>query len=199
MPATLTVDLETAKLDARLELAGIPATAPTYTIERASVESGNTAGVRGAVNAPTGGDTSIVVRDYEAPFNLDLVYTASLYDVDGAVVETVSVPFRIDWEECESWLVDLARPTNSLPLVIQSMTELTYDMPAGVHRVLGRRAPGPLHPAGMDTIDRAHRPDRHAQRARPGPQPARHRLPAAPANVAGPRHRQPLPRRHRVR
>ena len=47
----------------------------------------------------------------------------------------------VAYGECPAWLVDLARPTNSLPAVIESMRELNFDAPAGVHRVLERRAP----------------------------------------------------------
>jgi hypothetical protein len=37
--------------------------------------------------------------------------------------------------------VDLARPTNSLQVVIESLAELAYSVPSGIFRVLDRRTP----------------------------------------------------------
>jgi hypothetical protein len=108
----------------------------TVTLERRSSQSGNVAGVRGWIERDVSGTTVAMARDWEAPFDVDLVYTATLSD--GTVATGT---FRIDYHACEAWLVDLARPTNSLPLVIESMSTLDYALPVGVHRVLDRRAP----------------------------------------------------------
>jgi len=135
---SLTATLEAARLAARLDVVAIPAGADTYTIERTS-PSGATTGVRGAVAAPVSG-TRALVRDYELPLDTDVTYTVTIVD-GGAVVDTATVTFRIDYDQCEAWLVDLARPTNSLPVVIERMQELDFDAATGVHRVLNRRAP----------------------------------------------------------
>jgi hypothetical protein len=108
----------------------------TVTLERRSSQSGNVAGVRGWIERDVSGTTVAMARDWEVPFDVDLVYTATLSD--GTVATGT---FRIDYHACEAWLVDLARPTNSLPLVIESMSTLDYALPVGVHRVLDRRAP----------------------------------------------------------
>jgi len=135
---SIALSLDSARQAVRIALGGIPAGADTFTIERTS-PSGNVAAVRGAKDAPVTGATAIV-RDYEAPFDLDLVYTATAYD-GATVVGTASATFRIDYGECPAWLVDLARPTNSLVVTIESLRELAYGVAAGVHRVLARRAP----------------------------------------------------------
>ena len=138
MALTITVTLEPARAAARIDLAGL--TGATYTIAR-TAPSGNVAGVRGHVGAPVP-SAEVVARDYEVPLNLDVVYTATAYDGAGAVLEAVTAPaFRVDWLLCESWLCDLARPTNSLPLVIGSLDALTFAFASGVHLVLDRRAP----------------------------------------------------------
>jgi hypothetical protein len=135
---TLTVALEPERLNTRLTLAGIPAGSDTFTIERTS-PSGHTAGVRGAVDAPVTG-TSEIVRDYEAPFDIALTYKATVYD-GATVVGTVSATFTVTFDECEAWFVDLARPTNSLELVVENLNELDFASAVGVHRILNRRAP----------------------------------------------------------
>ena len=138
MALTITVTLDPARAAALIDVAGL--TGATYTIERQS-PSGNTAGVRGHVDAPVDA-AEVTARDYEAPLNVDLVYTATDYAQDGTTVSTATAAsFTVDWVLCESWLVDLARPTNSLPLVIQSLDQLTFDLANGVHRVLDRRDP----------------------------------------------------------
>jgi len=140
MPVTLTASVDPGRLDVRLQVDGIPAGADTYTITR-TAPSGNVAGVRGATDAPVAaGATTMIVRDWEAPFDLELTYTVTVYDgttVVGTATATITVPYG----RCPAWLVDLARPTNSLPATIESMQELDFDAPAGVHRVLERRAP----------------------------------------------------------
>jgi len=134
----LTLALDPARMAVRIQLDGIPAGADTYTIER-KAPSGNVAAVRGADGAVVTG-ASAVVRDYEAPFDLDLVYTAWVYD-GATALETTSAPFRVEYGDCPAWLVDLARPTNSLVVTIESLRELAFGVAAGVHRVLARRAP----------------------------------------------------------
>ena len=138
MAVALAVTLDPPRLAARLEVTGIPAGADTLTIERLS-PSGSVAGVRGAVNAVVTG-TSFIVRDYELPFDTPLTYTVTVYD-GTTNVGSATVGFTLTYSECEDWLCDLARPTNSLPLVVESMTELAFEAAVGVHRILNRRAP----------------------------------------------------------
>ena len=137
--ATVTLSLEPNQMAVRVDVDAIAAGGETVTITRMP-PSGHTAAVRGAVDVPLGGSSSHVARDYEAPFDLELTYTAEI-SVGGSVVETATAMITVVWDECDAWLVDLARPTNSLPVLIESMRELSYDTPTGVHRVLNRRDP----------------------------------------------------------
>jgi hypothetical protein len=134
----LAVTLEEEKLAARLEVSGIPAGTDTLTIERRS-PSGTVAGVRGAVDATVTG-TTYLVRDYELPLDVTVTYTVTVYDGPTAI-GSASAIFTITYGECEAWLTDLARPTNSLQVMIESLAELTHTVPSGVHRVLDRRSP----------------------------------------------------------
>jgi hypothetical protein len=138
MAVALAVVLEPDRLSAKLTTTGVPAGADTYTITR-TAPSGSEAGVRGATDAPVTVPTSIV-RDYEVPFDVPVTYDVVVYD-GVTVVGTASVAFEIAYAECEAWLVDLARPTNSLAVTIESMAALSFDVAASVHRILNRRAP----------------------------------------------------------
>jgi len=138
MAVALAATVDPARLDVRLEVTGIPAGADTYTISRRS-PSGNEAAVRGAFNAAVSG-TSAIARDWEAPFDVELVYTVTAYD-GTTVLETATATVTVAYGQCAAWLVDLARPTNSLAVVIQDMHELQFDLANGVHRILNRRAP----------------------------------------------------------
>jgi hypothetical protein len=140
MALALTVTLEPERLNARLEASGIPVTGTTLTIERTS-PSGAVAGVRGAVDVNLGGNvTSYRIRDYELPLDTTVTYTATVYE-GSTVVATASAIFSIAYGECEAWLTDLAAPTNSLPLTLESMSTLTSQISSGIYRVLNRRAP----------------------------------------------------------
>jgi len=138
MAVTLAATIETARYEVRLQVDGIPAGADTLTISRTS-PSGNTAAVRGADNSPVTGP-SMVFRDWEAPLDIPLNYTVTVYDA-ATVVGTATATITVTWGECEAWLVDLARPTNSLALTVESLHELDFAVAVGVHRVLNRRAP----------------------------------------------------------
>lgn len=140
MAVSLDVTLDAVRQAARIIVGGFPAGADTFTVTRTS-PSGSTVGVRGYVGAavPAGG-ASAALRDYEVPFGVDLHYDVTVYD-GTSTVGMAEDTFRIDYADCEAWLVDLARPTNSLPLLIESMNELEFDAAAGVHRILNRRAP----------------------------------------------------------
>lgn len=138
MAVALTATAEPERDAVKLDVSGIPAGADTLTIERHS-PSGNAAGVRGAVDRAVSG-TTFSIRDYELPLGLSVHYVVTVYD-GATVVGTASADFLIPYSECDAWLVDLARPTNSLQVTIESLTELAYSVPSGIHRVLDRRAP----------------------------------------------------------
>jgi hypothetical protein len=139
MAVALAVTLDEPRLAARLEATGIPAGADTITITRRTA-TGEPEGVRGAVDAPATGAT-FIARDYELPFDTDLTYEITVYD-GTTTVGGASAPFRIDYPDAgDPWLVDLARPTNSQPVIVESLAELRYQAAVGVHRVLDRRDP----------------------------------------------------------
>jgi hypothetical protein len=138
MAVTLTVTPEPAKAAARLEVDGVPAGADTYTITRTS-PSGASTGVRGAVDAPVQIPTEII-RDWELPLDVPVTYAVTVYD-GTTVVGSATAAFTATWDQCPAWLVDLARPTNSLALTIESMVDLDFEAAVGVHRILNRRAP----------------------------------------------------------
>lgn len=139
MAVVLAATLEPDRLSVRLNVGGIPAAATTYTISRTS-PSGSSTGVRGAVGAPVTGTTAIA-RDYEVPFDVPVVYTVTVYQDTTVVGTATAAAFTVASHGCDAWLVDLARPTNSLPVTIESMDALDFAVASGVHRVLNRRAP----------------------------------------------------------
>lgn len=114
----------------------VPTDATEMSVSRVG-PSGEQAFVRGynPAEVPTG-QTTMVVRDYEAPLGVPLVYTAT-YDTAGSFTTTLTV----DYTSCEHWLVDLARPTNSQVLTIEQLNELDYSVPVTVHDIVGRRTP----------------------------------------------------------
>lgn len=138
MAVALAATLEAERDAVKLDVSGIPAGATTLTIQRTS-PSGSVAGVRGAVNRAIT-PTTFTVRDYELPLGLSVHYVVTVYQ-GSTVVGTASADFLIPYAECDAWLVDIARPTNSLQVTIESLTELAYTVPSGIHRVLDRRAP----------------------------------------------------------
>jgi hypothetical protein len=139
MAVALAATVEPDRLDVRLEVTGIPAGADTLTITRASPGQAPEQ-VRGAVDVPLTG-TTFIARDYEAPFNLPLTYTVTVLDA-GASVGTATAAVTVTYPDSgDPWLVDLAKPTNSLPVIVESMTELAYQAAVGVQRVLNRRDP----------------------------------------------------------
>ena len=139
MAVALAVTLEEPKLAARLNVTAIPAAGVTLTIERVG-PSGIVAGVRGATGADVEG-TTFLARDYELPLDVPLTYTVRVFDAGGAQLQSASASFEIDYAACEAWLVDLARPLNSLQLTVESLIELSFAVPSGIHRVLNRRSP----------------------------------------------------------
>ena len=136
---SLAVSYEPERAAVRID-ATPPAGAEDLTIWRRS-PSGNEASVRGWAPGDVTGSTPVIARDYEAPLGIELAYYARASDgtTPGAVAgpATITLPASA----CAVWLVDLARPVNSLEVEIESFEELHYEAAVGVHRVLGRRAP----------------------------------------------------------
>ena len=140
MAVALAVTLDEPRQAARIEVSGIPAGADTATVERVAPTL-IASPVRGAVHADVSGATHLVVRDYELPFNTDVVYRARLYDGATELPGTSDVTFRVDFDDCHAWLVDIARPTNSMLVTIEALPALQFEMPTGLHRVLDRPDP----------------------------------------------------------
>jgi hypothetical protein len=119
-----------------LTVTPIPPTATKLYLSRTG-PSGQAAYVRGYNPFTfTAGQTEIIVRDYEAPLGVPLTYTGT-FDVAGSYTNSLTIVH----ETCEFWLVDLAQSANSQVVTVESLAELEYDVPAGVHQVLARRAP----------------------------------------------------------
>jgi hypothetical protein len=136
---TITATLETDRDAVRLDVT-CPATTTGLSIWRVA-PSGNIAYVRGwdpGAAAPG----AVIARDYEAPLGIELDYYAVANDASGiggatSTAATITIPAG----DCEVWLVDLARPINSLQVRVESLAELEFPAAVGVHRVLNRRAP----------------------------------------------------------
>jgi hypothetical protein len=136
----------TAELDPDRDAVALTA-APPGTTGLLELWREGPSGVRAYVRGygPPGGvytpPAALVVRDYEAPLGLPLVYGASAYTGTGGHVGdadtvTITVPAG-----AADWLVDLARPLNSRRILVESFAELAHDTPSGVHRVINRRSP----------------------------------------------------------
>jgi hypothetical protein len=135
---TITVELDTeGRFGAKLNI-GLPAGATALTVWRVSTATGNLAYVRGWQNTPTT-STGLSVFDWEIPLGVEVVYHASatVAGVESAVGS--SAPVVAD--STQDWLVDLARPTNTFPILVESLPAFAYSAPVGVHRVLDRRDP----------------------------------------------------------
>ena len=138
---TLAAAVEAARSAARLTL-GVAAGTATLDVWRVS-PSGATAYVRGWQGGVVSSPTTLVVRDYELPQGLEVRYYARAYSAaseasatTGPIVATLPVD-----ASGTDWLVDLARPTNSTPVLVERLADLSYEIPHGVHRVLTRRDP----------------------------------------------------------
>ena len=119
-----------------LTITPIPAGATQLYLSRTG-PSGQAAFVRGCNPLEfAAGETQLIVRDWEAPLGVQLTYTGT-FDVAGSWTTTLT----ISHDDCEIWLVDLARSANSQTVKIESLAELDYSVPQGIHWVLARRDP----------------------------------------------------------
>lgn len=127
-----------------------PAATARLTFSRVG-PSGTPATVRSWDAAPTS-PGPVIARDFEAPIGVLLTYTALAVDGSGATLETVTATVTIPSQGCDdTWLTDLARPANTLRLLIESLPELEFQVFATAHDVITRRDP-------IVTSDIAHTP-----------------------------------------
>jgi hypothetical protein len=134
---TITVELDTDRYGAKLAI-GLPASSTALTVWRVSTATGNLAYIRGWQNTPTTA-VSLDVFDWEIPLGVEVVYHASAVVAGADSAVGASSPVVAD--DDRDWLVDLARPTNTFPITVESLPALSYSGPVGVHRVLDRRDP----------------------------------------------------------
>lgn len=136
----LTATVEPIVKNVRLQL-DVPATAATVTLSRVG-PSGTPATVRNYSAVPVTGGTVLIARDFEAPIGVPITYTAESRNAGGAVISSVTAAITVPDSGCgEQWLTDLVRAGNTQRVVIESLPELAYPVPATVHDVLSRRSP----------------------------------------------------------
>ncbi|HEY7037160.1 MAG TPA: hypothetical protein VH482_37915 [Thermomicrobiales bacterium] len=103
--------------------------------------SGTQAYVRGASPA-TFSSNPMILRDYEAPLGVPLTYTAIVADASGAQSPPDTKVITIPALGCsDTWVVDIAVPSNSQRVTYERLDELDYEATTGVHYVLNRRTP----------------------------------------------------------
>lgn len=130
-PATIVATVEPGGV-VKLTL-GLAAGTTSVTLWRVSTATGHSAYVRGWYARETGAAT-VLAFDYEAPLGVELVYY-----VDPGYTPSATAPVVV--ESDQDWLVDLGRPTNTMPILVESLPEASLGGPVGVHRILDRRDP----------------------------------------------------------
>jgi hypothetical protein len=136
----LTATVEPVVKNVRLDYTA-PATAVSVTFTRTG-PSGTPAVVRGWDDEAVVGGASVIARDFEAPIGVLLTYTAQARNASGAVVGTQTATVTIPSEGCDDiWLTDLARATNTIRVLIESLPALEYPVPATAHDIIARRDP----------------------------------------------------------
>jgi hypothetical protein len=141
-PAAPTIDAALDTTNEVVELTiGVPSGAATLYVERLDADDVATP-VRGAYGVPTTPGTVEVV-DYEAPLDEPVTYRASVENAGGERSTTASDgPVEITAApDADPWLVDLVEPANTQRVVVEQLAELNVAVPAGVHYIIGRRAP----------------------------------------------------------
>lgn len=106
--------------------------------------SGNPAFVRGFQAAPVTPGATISIRDFEVPLGLPVTYTVTVWNaaVPDQRQTVTTGPVTLQTQGCDdTWLVDLIQPQNTQRIVIERLDELAFDVPEGVHWILGRHAP----------------------------------------------------------
>jgi hypothetical protein len=138
MTVTLTVE---PGLNAVVVEGTVPAGADRMAISRVG-PSATRAYVRGFEEA-TVVPGAFLERDFEAPIGVPLTYTVDTWDsAIPATVASETATVTIPSSGCEdTWLTDLARAQNTSKIVIESLMELAYEVPVGIHHVIARRTP----------------------------------------------------------
>ena len=134
---TIAAEVDEARQAVRLTIEA-SAGADTLDVWRVATETGHVAYVRGWQGRAITG-TSVLLYDWEVPLGVEVTYYARSYD--GAVASATGSAAALTVDDERDWLVDLARPTNTMPILVESLPELVFEGPVGVHRVLDRRDP----------------------------------------------------------
>ncbi len=132
----------TVEPDLRDVLIGYTAPAATATVTFSRVGPSGTPAIVRAWDDRAQAPGAVIARDFEAPIGVLLTYTALAENAAGATIESVTATITVGSEGCDdTWLTDLARPVNSLRVVIESLAELEFPVAATVHDVITRRDP----------------------------------------------------------
>jgi len=147
MALTATVEPEVKAV--RLDYTA-PAATASVTITRTG-PSGTPATVRNWLDEPAV-PGAVIARDFEAPIGVALHYTATAENSSGTVIDTATATITVPAAGCaDTWLNDLARVSNTMQIVIESLPDLDHLVPASVHEIITRRSP-------IVTSDIAHTP-----------------------------------------
>lgn len=138
----------TIAVDAALDVGGaaitldVPAGATRVWLWRES-PSGEQAYVRGVVDLSVTPSTQLLLFDFEAPLGVALTYYASSANDAGETSATPSSDtITLTQSQADDpWIIDVGQPGNIQQVVVESLAQLDYTVPVGVHKVIGRRAP----------------------------------------------------------
>lgn len=142
-PPPPTIELSHSTFDSVLAHLTIPAGVTRVWLSRRAGLTGDEVFVRGGVDLIVTPGTTLDLYDFEAPVGVPLTYFAR----GGNEVGDVSTTPSTDTIELEAdpsddpWLVDVGQPLNTQRVIVVSLAELAYSVPAAVHKVIGRRAP----------------------------------------------------------
>jgi hypothetical protein len=135
----------------------IPAGATKVWLRRVS-PSGEDVYVRGVQDLTVVPSTELLIFDFEAPLGVNLDYFAKCGNASGesSTTETTESITVTSSPDDNPWIVDVGQPNNSQPILVEALAELSYAVPVGVHKVIGRRAPIVLSDiAGLPTFELA--------------------------------------------
>jgi hypothetical protein len=136
---TATLSIEAARKSVRIDV--VCAAGNTVLHVWRVGPSGVPATVRGWEAGVVVGAAPVIVRDYEVPIGVPVLYylQAGAGAPAGAITGPLAVTLPAD--PCEVWLIDLSRPINSIRVEVEEFAELDYRVDAAAHYVIGRRAP----------------------------------------------------------
>lgn len=85
---------------------------------------------------------TVIVRDFESAIGVPLKYTALVANAAGEQSPPAAATITVPSHGCsDTWITDIAAPTNTQKLIIERLDELDYEAASGVHNVLNRRTP----------------------------------------------------------